>query len=92
MHNFIYPSKDTYITNLDGLEDKNFGIDEILQVGTKNTPLQTLSPTKDYVYSNIIFNSQGVTYFTGIFTGSFGGSVAYSDGNISGRARQTGTP
>jgi len=84
MHHFIYPQKDTYITNLNGLEDKNFGIDEILQVGTRNMPQQILSPTKDYVYIDTIFNGVGVTYFTGIFSGSFHGTIAFANGNISG--------
>ena len=32
MHTFIFPSKDTYITNLSNLENKNFGIDELLNI------------------------------------------------------------
>jgi len=84
MHHFIYPSKDTYITNRNTLDGKNFGIDEILQIGTNNTPIQYLNSTKDYVYTDITFNRQSVTYFTGIFSGSFGGTVAFANGNISG--------
>ena len=56
MHHFLYPSKDTYITSRQGFSDKNFGINEILQVGTINTPVKYLSPTKEYTYTNIIFN------------------------------------
>ena len=38
MHHFIFPVADTYVTNRpNNLETKNFGIDEILQVGTQNT-------------------------------------------------------
>jgi len=84
MHHFIYPQKDVFVTNLNGLDDKNFGIDELLQVGTQNTPQRILSPTKDYLYTNVIFNGIPVTYFTGIFTGSFGGTVVFSSGSISG--------
>jgi len=84
MHHFIFPSKDTYVTNRSSLEGKNFGIDEILQVGTRNTPIEVLETTKDYIYTNVIFNSQGVSYFTGIFSGSFGGTIAFASGSISG--------
>jgi hypothetical protein len=85
MHHLIYPQQDTYITNLTGLESKNFGITEILQVGTKNIPQRVLSATKTYVYVNATFAAQGFTYFTGIFTGSLSsGSVTFAKGNISG--------
>jgi hypothetical protein len=84
MHHFIYPSKDTYITNRSNYEDKNFGIDELLQVGTANTIVRTLSSTKDYVYTDVVFNTQGVTSFTGTLTGSFSGTVSSSYGTISG--------
>jgi hypothetical protein len=84
MHHFIFPSKDTFITNRPTLDDKNFGIDEILQIGTTNKAVRTLSPTKNYIYSDIVFNNQSVQLFTGIFTGSFGGTVVYSSGSMSG--------
>jgi hypothetical protein len=84
MHHFIYPSKDTFITNRDGQYGKNFGVDEILQIGTTNKPVVCLSPTKDYVYTDTIFNGIGVQNFGGYFTGSFGGTVASSDGIMSG--------
>jgi len=84
MHHFIYPTQDTYVTNRSGLVDKNFGIDEILQIGTSNVIQRVLSTTKDYYYANEIFNSQGFSNFTGIVTGSFGGSSSFSTGTISG--------
>ena len=84
MHHFIYPSQDTFITNRSGLDTKNFGIDELLQIGTDNTVTNILSNTKDYVYTDILFDGQGVTSFTGTFTGSFGGTVEFANGNISG--------
>ncbi len=84
MHHFIYPSKDTYITNRTNSDTKNFGVDELLQVGTSNIPIRFLSPTRDYVYTNLIFNHQNVTSFTGIFSGSFGGTASDSSGSISG--------
>lgn len=84
MHHFIYPTQDTYITNRTGLVNKNFGIDEILQVGTSNIVQSVLNSTKDYYYLNDIFNGQGFGNFNGIFTGSFGGSASFSVGTISG--------
>lgn len=84
MHHFIYSSNDTFITNRSGLTDKNFGVDEILQIGTTNKPIAILSQTKDYVYINQIFNNSPVQSFTGIFTGSFGGDAVDSLGILSG--------
>ena len=84
MHHFIYPTQDTYVTNRTGLDDKNFGIDEILQVGTSNVIQRVLSATKDYIYVNEVFNSQGFSNFTGIVTGSFSGTSSFSTGTISG--------
>jgi len=84
VHHFIYPAEDTYISNRSGYEDKNFGIDEILQIGTTNIPQRVYSATKDYPYTNAIFNNQQVTYFTAIFTGSFSGTVDFASGSISG--------
>lgn len=71
MHHFIYPSQDTYITNRPNeLDVKNFGVDEILQVGTQNSLVSYISSTKDYVYVNTIFDHIGVQFFNGQFTGS----------------------
>jgi len=84
MHHHLFPSKDTFITNRPTWDVKNFGIDEILQIGTTNTVVRMLSPTKDYIYTNVIFNGQSVSSFTGIFTGSFGGTISFANGNISG--------
>lgn len=84
MHHFIYPSKDTYISNRTDVDDKNFGIDEILQIGTSNIAVRTLNSTKTFSYLNSIFANQTVTYFSGTFTGSFTGTVAFISGSISG--------
>jgi len=84
MHHQIFPAKDTYVNNRPGYADKNFGIDEILQIGTANQAIAYLSPTKDYVYTDVIFSGQSVTLFTGVFTGSFGGTVIYANGTLTG--------
>lgn len=36
MHTFIYPSQDTYINNASQFRNKNFGIDEILEIYASN--------------------------------------------------------
>lgn len=84
MHHFIYPSKDTYITNRPDWNVKNFGIDEILQIGSQNKAARVLSQTTDYVYTDAIFNGQSVTLFTGTFSGSFGGTIVFANGIVSG--------
>ncbi len=84
MHHKIFSAQDAYITNEVGQSNRNFGIDEILQVGTSNREVRTLSQTKDYVYVNAVFNRQSVEFFTGIFTGSLCGTVRYATGSISG--------
>ena len=43
MHTFIFPSKDTYITNLNGLSDRNFGVDEILSINAISAPIRNIS-------------------------------------------------
>jgi hypothetical protein len=84
MHHFIYPSQDTYITNRPHFGTLNFGVDEILQIGTENHYVSYISPTKDYVYNKEIFNKIGVQFFNGTFTGSIIGtnenSYVYLDG------------
>ncbi len=85
MHHFIYPSQDTYITNRPhGLDVKNFGIDEILQVGTDNNLVAYISETKDYVYVDTIFNNVGVQFFNGVFTGSISSTSVSSSMFVSG--------
>jgi hypothetical protein len=41
MHKFIYPSKDSYINNSSTLKNKNFGIDEILEIYASNRGVRT---------------------------------------------------
>jgi len=79
VHHFIFPSQDTYITDRpNNLDVLNFGVDEILQVGTQNKLVEYTSPTTDYTYVNATFDSVGVTYFNGTFTGSVVGTTGSS--------------
>lgn len=43
MHHLIYPTKDTYITNESSFTNKNFGIDEILEVKGNSQIVRTVS-------------------------------------------------
>ena len=86
MHHFLFPISDTYITNRpNNLDTQNFGATEILQLGTQNQLISYISPTTDYLYSNVVFDSVGVQYFNGTFTGSIlgttGSSYAYLVGS-----------
>jgi hypothetical protein len=79
MHHFIFPSQDTYVTDRpNNLDIKNYGVDELLQVGTENKVIEYISQTTDYTYVNTAFNSVGVTYFNGTFTGSIVGTTGSS--------------
>lgn len=42
MHIFIYPSQDTYINNSEKFENKNFGLDEILEIYASNSGRTTV--------------------------------------------------
>ncbi len=46
MHHFIYPEKDTFITNVAGFDTLNFGIDEILRIGTSPATVRVPVPTE----------------------------------------------
>jgi hypothetical protein len=75
MHHFIFPSKDTYITNLVGLEDRNFGIDEILNVAA-----QAYTITSVVKYQSASMSSSGVflenlVNFSGSVDAYFSGST-----------------
>ena len=82
MHHHLFPESDTYVTNESGFEDKNFGINEILRIGTSTSPMRVLEDTKDYPYSNVIWTNHCITNFTGILTGSFSGAAESVYGTI----------
>ena len=70
MHTFLYPQKDTYITNEVVYVDKNFGIDEILELKahpnvTRTTIYYQSSSISQSVYTNLELNN-----FTGNISGS----------------------
>lgn len=73
MHHFIYPSKDTYITNETNYLSKNLGLDEILEVKANTqlyrivTVYQTASISQSYASESslYLFNGQVSGYLSG---------------------------
>jgi hypothetical protein len=100
MHHHLFPSEDTYITNRRGYGDKNFGIDELLQIGTDAENIRVRKTTRDFSYDLVVWDEHCVTDFTGVFdgelngvtvldsygtiSGSFVGSASYFTGNLTG--------
>ena len=84
MHHFIYPLQDTFITNTTvNLADKNFGLDEILQVGTKDVTNIFSVATRSFSYTEESASNFCVSSFTGTVTsGSLRGLAASITGSI----------
>ena len=78
MHTFIYPIKDTYINNAKDLRNKNFGIDEILEIYALNygnslvytTPNWYAAPQNSDSYGNQGWLSYDNNFFY-TYSGSF---------------------
>ena len=78
MHHFIYPSQDTFITNTPGFQNLNFGLDEILRVGTQTTTINTQNPTTSFPYPP---NSPAVHLCVNNFSGTFEGAFLSGSAN-----------
>ena len=59
MHTFIYPSQDTYINNSTELSNKNFGIDEILEIYASNKGTTTVYTDPNWHAAPITASSYG---------------------------------
>ena len=59
MHTFIYPSQDTYINNSSEFIDKNFGIDEILEIYASNKGTTTVYTDPNWHAAPITASSYG---------------------------------
>lgn len=90
MHHFIFPSKDTYITNETNYLKKNLGLDEILEVRGNTQLYRTVTV---YHTANVSqsYNSQTSLYlFNGLVDGYLSGSdensllFIYSNADING--------
>ncbi len=77
MHHFIYPSQDTFITNRPGYDALNFGIDEILYVGTNTSIVQTISPTTIFPITQSLTN-----YYLTNFSGSITNASLYGTASL----------
>lgn len=59
MHTFIYPSQDTYINNSSEFIDKNFGIDEILEIYASNKGTTTVYTDPNWHAAPVTASSYG---------------------------------
>jgi len=85
MHHLIFPYADTYLTNRPKeLDTRNFGVDEILQVGTNTSLVGYISDTTSYTYINQYFQNYSAQDYTGIFTGSISPGTASFVGSLVG--------
>lgn len=83
MHHFIFPKKDTYISNDLHFLNKNFGLDEILRIGSIAVDTRITSPTTTFTYGTQSVSNWFVNSFTGtITTGSLFGTSSFISGSI----------
>lgn len=83
MHIFVYPEKDTYITNETAYVNKNFGIDEILEL--KSIPQLTRVLNSYITLPFVGYYSQSFLNYTGSIVGDVSGkdndSLLYLSGS-----------
>jgi hypothetical protein len=87
MHHFIYPSQDTFITSdiKNNTDTLNFGLNEILKVGSQVVNIIHFNSTSDFFYSTQSVSNWCVTLFTGhIDSGSLNGTSSFITGSVSG--------
>ena len=70
MHTFLYPQKDTYITNEVVYVDKNFGIDEILELKAHPNVTRTAIYYQSSSISQSVYTNLELNNFTGNISGS----------------------
>lgn len=75
MNKYFFPTQDSYITNDSGYAYKNFGLTEILKIGTVDGYSTTSSPFTSQSYNEDIVNTV-ITGFYGTISGSI---IGYSD-------------
>lgn len=81
MHTFIYPSQDTYINNSPEFIDKNFGIDEILEIYASNKGTTTVYTDPNWHPAPVTASSYGNNGWLAYTTSSlfiYSGSKWYS--------------
>ena len=83
MHTFIYPSQDTYINNSPQFIDKNFGIDEILEIYASNKGTTTVYTDPNWHPAPVTTSSYGNNGWLAYTTSSlfiYSGSKWYTFG------------
>lgn len=92
MHHFIYPSQDTYVTNYPDQDVLNYGLDEILRVGTISKISEVIFPTSTFTVNESVYG-WCVNSFTGsIISGSLIGTGSLLVGSASFTGSATGFP
>jgi hypothetical protein len=71
MHTFIYPSQDTYINNSSEFVNKNFGIDEILEIYASNKGTTTVYTDPNWHPAPVTASSYGNNGWLAYSTSSF---------------------
>tara|TARA_B110000503_G_C7136819_1_gene409177 strand:- start:275 stop:1900 length:1626 start_codon:yes stop_codon:yes gene_type:complete len=74
MHTFIFPKQDTFITNETGYADKNFGIDEILEIKAQNQLIKNVT-----FYSSASLSGSYSTFDIVNYSGGISGSYISGD-------------
>lgn len=82
MHTFLYPQKDTYITNEVGYSNKNFGIDEILELKAHPNVMPVTVYYQSSSISQSVYTNLDVNKFTGNISASNLSNGSYGYGNI----------
>lgn len=82
MHHFLYPTQDTFVTDIRGYENLNFGLNEILRVGVQDIVSKITLPTTEFTISGSV-NGTCVSGFSGsaIVTPLYG-TASFAVGSI----------
>ncbi len=91
MHTFIFPKQDTFITNETGYEDKNFGIDEILELKAQNQLVSNVTFYESSSLSGSYTTFDVINYIGGISSSYLSGSCFSANLYISGSSQFTST-
>jgi hypothetical protein len=93
MHNFIYPNQDTYINNSTKYKNKNFGLDEILEVYAGNDGYKLVYSSPDWhpvpettsSYGNegwLAYSTSSIYIYSGSKWRTFNLSSSYAENSV----------
>jgi len=83
MHHFLYSTQDTFISNISGYEDLNFGLNEILRVGVPTVTVKTTLTTKSYPISTSLSNFCLTNFSGSIISATLYGTSSIAIASIS---------